>query len=93
MKSSFYRILQEFLSNSVKYSKAKNLKIVLQYRPHRLYIIAEDDDKGFNMNEVEKGSGLINMESRVILVHAELTLSSKPNKGVKMEIDYPYALS
>ena len=49
-----FRILQEFLSNSVKYSEAKNLKILLEYLPDTLRITASDDGKGFDINKIEK---------------------------------------
>jgi len=85
-----FRIIQEFLSNSVKYSKAKHLNILLQYEPDYLKIIATDDGEGFNMQTVEKGSGLINMESRAALIHSKLNLVSKPNEGVQLILEYPY---
>ncbi|WP_308992004.1 histidine kinase [Mariniflexile litorale] len=85
-----FRILQEFLSNSVKYSEAKNLNIILDYQPKQLIITATDDGKGFDINTVEKGSGLINMKSRAALVKAKLDLTSQPNKGVKLVINYPF---
>jgi len=84
-----FRILQEFLSNSVKYSEAKNLKIILDYQPSILIIKATDDGKGFDINTIEKGSGLINMKSRADLINATLNLHSKPNEGVKLTINYP----
>jgi len=85
-----FRIIQEFLSNSVKYSKAKHLKIILQYESDHLKITASDDGVGFNINTVEKGSGLINMESRAALINATFKMDSKPNKGVQLVIEYPY---
>ncbi len=88
-----FRIIQEFLSNSVKYSEAKHLKITLQYESDYLKIIASDDGKGFNMDTVEKGSGLINMASRAALINAELSINSKINEGVKLTIDYPYKVN
>ena len=84
-----FRILQEFLSNSVKYSEAKNLKIVLNYDTAHLIIIASDDGKGFDVNTVKKGSGLINMQSRAALINATLELESKPNEGVQLTLKYP----
>lgn len=84
-----FRILQEFLSNSVKYSEAKNLNITLNYQIDKLIITAKDDGKGFNMDNVEKGSGLINMKSRAALINANLDLNSKPNEGVELVINYP----
>ncbi|MFL1012688.1 sensor histidine kinase [Flavisericum labens] len=84
-----FRILQEFLSNSVKYSKAKNIEIVLDYQPKELIILAKDNGNGFNVNDVEKGSGLINMKSRAALINANLNLISKPGHGTKLTLTYP----
>lgn len=84
-----FRILQEFLSNSVKYSEAENLVITIEYQTENLKIIATDDGRGFDMNDIEKGSGLINMKSRASLINAEFELSSKPNEGVQLILDYP----
>lgn len=86
-----FRILQEFLSNSVKYSEAKNLRVILEYRPEKIRIKASDDGKGFDMDTVEKGSGLINMKSRAALIHADLDLFSKPGEGVQLTLNYPLA--
>ena len=84
-----FRILQEFLSNAVKYSEAKNLKIILNYQPTQLTITATEDGKGFNINDVEKGSGLINMKSRAALINSYLELTSQPNEGVTLVLNYP----
>ncbi|WP_242204402.1 sensor histidine kinase [Aestuariivivens insulae] len=84
-----FRILQEFLSNSVKYAEAKNVSITLDYQPNELLIIAKDDGKGFDVDTIEKGSGLINMKSRAALIHANLDIDSKPHGGVTLEITYP----
>ncbi|GAA4237748.1 hypothetical protein GCM10022291_25560 [Postechiella marina] len=84
-----FRILQEFLSNSVKYSEAKNISIALNYNPERIKITATDDGKGFDMDKVEKGSGLINMNSRATLIGGSLSIKSKPDEGVKLILNYP----
>ncbi|MEP1489447.1 MAG: histidine kinase [Algibacter sp.] len=84
-----FRILQEFLSNSVKYSEAKNLMITLDYSLHNLIITGKDDGKGFNIETVEKGSGLINMQSRAALIGAALKINSSINKGVELVLNYP----
>ncbi len=84
-----FRILQEFMSNSVKYSGATHLNIQLDYNATHILITAKDDGKGFDMAVVEKGSGLINMKSRAELLGATLQLRSQPNAGVTLELNYP----
>ena len=85
-----FRILQEFFSNTVKYSNAKNLTVKLEYANDSLKIEAKDDGKGFDMQTVEKGSGLLNMKSRAELINTKYNLTSKIGEGVILELEYPY---
>lgn len=85
-----FRILQEFFSNSVKYSEAESINVILDYQETQLVIIAKDNGIGFDMNTSEQGSGLINMKSRAELINATFDLIAQPNKGVTLEIKYPY---
>jgi signal transduction histidine kinase len=85
-----FRILQEFLSNSVKYSEADEIKVVLEYQANQLIITASDDGNGFDIPSVEKGSGLINMKSRAALIGATFDLESQLEDGVKLTISYPF---
>ena len=85
-----FRIIQEFISNTVKYSKATLLEIILDYKEDKLEIIASDNGKGFNVGEIEKGAGLLNMRNRATLINADYNLSSKIGKGVKLKLKYNY---
>jgi signal transduction histidine kinase len=89
-KIILFRILQEFFSNTLKYAKAENLDVTLNYLNNQLKISVEDDGNGFNMNSVEKGSGLINMQKRAELINAVFNLDSKESKGTRLSINYPY---
>lgn len=85
-----FRILQEFFSNTVKYSEAKNLSVILDYQENHLKITAKDDGVGFDMTTVDKGAGLLNMQSRAELINMEYQLISQPGEGVNLELIYPY---
>ncbi len=85
-----FRILQEFFSNAIKHSKAKNLAVTLRFDADQLLIKAEDDGVGFEEGEIEKGSGLINMKSRAAIINAEFAMKSAKNKGVSLTLAYPY---
>ncbi len=84
-----FRIIQEFFSNTMKYSEAKNLNVKLKYKPNDLLIIIQDDGKGFDENSIKKGSGLINMKSRAQLINTDFELTAKPNDGVQLKLSYP----
>ncbi|MGB3606634.1 MAG: histidine kinase [Psychroserpens sp.] len=85
-----FRMLQEFLSNTVKYSEANEIKVILNYKEDELIITASDDGVGFDIASAEKGSGLINIESRANLIGAKAIISSQPEQGVILTIDYPF---
>jgi len=85
-----FRILQEFFSNSVKYSEAKNLDVKLNYLESKLLITASDDGIGFDLSTVEKGAGLLNMQSRAKLLNMDYQLLSQPGNGVTLKLSYPF---
>lgn len=84
-----FRILQEFISNTVKHSKAAELNISLNYSQKQLIIKAKDDGCGFIMDEVNDSSGLLNMKNRAELTESSYNLISKPNEGTELTIIYP----
>jgi hypothetical protein len=86
-----FRILQEFISNTVKHSKASELTIALDYRHDQLFINATDDGVGFVMDEVKDSSGLLNMKTRAELVKSTFSLISQPDHGTQLSIVYPIA--
>ncbi|WP_431135611.1 sensor histidine kinase [Psychroserpens mesophilus] len=85
-----FRILQEFFSNSVKYSEADRIDVNLDYKDTKLVITTSDNGIGFNLASVEKGAGLINMKSRAELINATFDLVSQPDEGVTLSIEYPF---
>jgi signal transduction histidine kinase len=84
-----FRILQEFFSNVIKHSRAKNLEVVFDYTSEGLEIKAKDDGVGFDLQEVTKSSGLLNMESRAELIHTYFNLHSSPLQGTSLYLCYP----
>lgn len=83
-----FRILQEFFSNTIKHSKAKNLHVMIEYLPEEIFISASDDGVGFDQQTVKTSSGLINMKKRAELINANLELTSLIGKGVTLTLNY-----
>ncbi|WP_299108207.1 ATP-binding protein [uncultured Tenacibaculum sp.] len=84
-----FRILQEFFSNTIKHSKATNLKVSLSYKEKEIEIKAEDNGVGFEVKKVMmKGIGLKNIKTRAKLINAEAKLRSVPEKGTTLIINY-----
>lgn len=84
-----FRILQEFFSNTVKHSRATELKVHLSYFNNKISILAEDNGKGFDMTKIsQNGIGLNNMKKRGVLINADINIESKINEGTKLSITY-----
>ena len=90
-----FRIFQEFLNNSIKHSKAKNIRVQLNYGEDHFTLSLSDDGKGFDYKEAmarniqHSGSGLRNMSRRCELIGGKCELKSEINGGTEIEIILP----
>lgn len=87
-----FRILQEFISNTLKHAQANMIDIKLIQSPDSLVIHLIDDGLGFNLSiECTTGSGLRNMKSRAELIGASFELSSEVGTGTSLKLTLPYS--
>ena len=89
LKITFFRIIQEQVSNILKYSKAENASIRIQADDHRFVLVIEDDGIGFDVDKQRTGIGLKNIESRAKLLHGNLTIISYPGEGCVIRVEVP----
>jgi len=77
-----FRIVQELLNNSLKYSKASRIDIRIRYGLEYLFLIVSDNGSGYDVGAAKgKGLGLQNLEGRANVIEARLKLKSWPRKG------------
>lgn len=78
-----FRIVQEFIHNSIKHSKGSKLSVTVLYNNNDIEITVKDNGVGFEINKesADRGIGLLNMKGRAELINAEFNLTSTPNKG------------
>ena len=84
-----FRIVQEALNNAVKYSKAKNITVQMDYRPNEFCIAVQDDGCGFeieNLPAAKTGIGLKSMKSRATLINGVYNIQSTLNKGTSINV-------
>lgn len=81
-----FRIIQEFITNSLKHAKATTLKVMVIFNENNLEIEVKDDGVGFVMNNESNGIGIINMQGRAKLINADLTIKSIINQGTTLHI-------
>jgi two-component system, NarL family, sensor kinase len=85
-----YRIIQELVTNTLKYANARNISIRLQINNNNLNLHYNDDGNGFEYeNRHLRSNGMYNIESRLQVLQATFNFFSAPGQGVQMEINVP----
>jgi signal transduction histidine kinase/TPR repeat protein len=87
-KHFLYRVLQEILSNAIKYAEARNINIDCTFDESFRFII-EDDGKGFDPERVKLGMGLNNIKKRVQSMNGEIYIDSAVGRGSSFIIEIP----
>jgi PAS domain S-box-containing protein len=91
-----YRLVQEGLNNIRKHAHATRATIKMVGVFPNILLRIEDDGKGFDVaaRELklnnEKRMGLRSMKERVNLLQGRMTIQSRPMKGTKILITYPF---
>ena len=86
---SIYRIVQESLNNIIKHSNASDAIVMIKREENRIFIIIEDNGKGFDVADVKSaggGFGLVGLMERAQLLGGELIINSMPEEGTKIEV-------
>lgn len=83
-ESIIYRIIQEFITNSVKHSQAKNIKINIDQIENQLKFNLSDNGIGFDLNTVQKNNGLRNITHRLDILEAEYEWLSNSIDGTSL---------
>ncbi len=88
-KLSIFRIVQEQMSNIIRYSNAENVNIRLSRNSEFINLSIVDDGIGFITSQPRKGIGLHNIISRADLYNGIVELQSAPGKGCSISINFP----
>ena len=89
-KNVLFRLLQEFIQNSLKHAGCKKITITIGIDNNQLKITATDDGKGFDINKLSTGIGLQNMQRRSEELGAVYELKSELGKGTEIKIIMNY---
>jgi signal transduction histidine kinase len=85
-RKDIYLIFKEAINNTVKYSKATEVNIVLQKKNDTLKMIVMDNGEGFNAASEYPGNGLKNMQSRAEAMKALLKIDSIKGTGTTVTL-------
>lgn len=90
-----FRIIQESLRNARRHAKAREVDVVIEFRPHTLELRIADDGAGFDPLDAARVAshspslGLVGMRERTRLLSGTLDLHSTPGRGTTVEVSMP----
>lgn len=81
-----YRMVQEILNNVIKHAQATEVFITIKVNKKDSLIHIKDNGKGFVLEEVNLGSGILNIKERCKFIGGTFDLKSVPGKGTSYQI-------
>jgi signal transduction histidine kinase len=90
LEMAIFRIVQEFMSNSVSHGKAEKIMLDFSHEGNKVHLKLKDNGVGFNTNSFPSGIGLRNIRSRVQSYNGELRIESGPGRGTEFNITLPF---
>lgn len=87
-----FRIVQEALSNAIRHSGARHLKVALQRTGHFLTVSISDDGAGFDLTAAQAVAhehfGLLGMRERAALAGGHLKIKSSVGQGTRVSASF-----
>jgi two-component system NarL family sensor kinase len=84
-KINIFRIVQEFITNTLKHSGANELIIESFIEDHKYCFEIMDNGSGFDVKKKPTGSGLRNIKTRLKVIDSSFELSSSSTSGTKLK--------
>jgi signal transduction histidine kinase len=85
-----YRIVQESLTNAVKYAQARNIQVQLRQPPGRLELSVADDGIGIaNYHAAHFTHGIAGMRQRARSLGGDFSLHTSPGAGTEIRAVFP----
>ncbi len=88
-----YRIAQELINNAIKHARARRILIQIVCTDEQVRLSAIDDGQGFDLDRVMHdragGLGLRNIESRLSVLHGQITFDVSPGRGSRIHVQVP----
>lgn len=88
-----YRIAQELVNNALKHARAQQILIQIVCADGLVQLSVIDDGQGFDLDRImrdrEHGLGLLNIESRLSVLHGQITFDVSPGRGSRIHVQVP----
>ena len=93
MELTFFRIIQEALTNTERHAKnATKMSIEFDYSEGIIRLSIKDNGEGFSPHSSSPGLGLLNMQDRAAFLSGDFVIDSAPGRGAHILIKVPYLM-
>jgi signal transduction histidine kinase len=89
IQTSFYRIVQEQMTNILKHAAAGKVKINIRLTKKSIKLSISDNGKGFDPAVLKDGIGLENIKRRAEMFSGKCKLRSSPGNGCELMVELP----
>ncbi len=89
IEASIYPICVELVNNILKHAQATSATLQIIHSQNEISIMAQDNGKGINTDEIKDGMGLQNIQSRIEAMQGTYRFDSTPGQGTTISIEIP----
>lgn len=89
LEMGVYRIVQEAFQNVSKHAAAQHASFLLRFSPSEIQLQIQDNGKGFELDHISGGFGLIGMNERARLLGGTFQIESELGKGTNITVHLP----
>ena len=76
----------KIIGQTIKYANATEISVNITESDSKINIEVADNGSGFDINSIELGNGLENMQKRIDEINGEISIHSENNKGTIIKI-------
>lgn len=83
---NLYRTIQEAVNNAIKYADATEVSVQVKPNENGITIEISDNGKGFDIDTIDLGNGIVNMQKRIEEIGGVFKIKSELDKGTQITI-------
>ena len=87
--NELFNVFKELITNTMKHANASKVQIQIDHTEDSIYIVYEDNGKGFDTAFSNQGIGLLNMKNRINKMSGIINIDSRFGEGTIYNIEIP----
>lgn len=88
-RMALYRVAQEALTNINRHAQARQAWLELSLEEETLTLLVKDNGRGFSVDTVQSGFGLLGLRERADFLNGAVHITSKPGQGTQICFHLP----